>query len=250
MFTNSILKDKYAIRREAVFIVLSGLFIGSLAMLNILGLSRLIDLSFNFNGSKVHFMVFVGVLPYPITFLCTDFICELYGKRRANMVVWAGLLLNLWVLFVLWFGGILPEDPSVDSTAFFRIRELTFGATAASMIAYLTAQFVDVHVFHFLKKLTKGKHLWLRNNGSTLTSQLIDSIAVVLITFYVAKAIVIQEGHQVFSYLMILILSNYFFKMISALLDTIPFYYGVKWLSKFLNINPVKEYDTEKYKKI
>ncbi len=68
MFTNSILKDKYAIRREAVFIVLAGLFIGSLAMLNILGLSRLIDLSFNFNGSKVHFRAFVCVLPYPITF--------------------------------------------------------------------------------------------------------------------------------------------------------------------------------------
>ena len=249
MFTNSTLDNKYIIRREAVFVVLAGLFIGSLAMLNILGLSRLIDLSFNLNGSKVHFMVFVGVLPYPITFLCTDFICELYGKRRANMVVWTGLLLNLWVLFVLWFGGKLPEDPSIDSAAFFRIRELTFGATAASMIAYLTAQFVDVHVFHFLKKLTKGKHLWLRNNGSTLTSQLIDSIAVVLITFYFAKAIEIQEGHQVASYLMILILSNYFFKMTSALLDTVPFYFGVKWLSRFLNIDPVKEYDTEKYKK-
>ena len=249
MFTNLTSNNKYTVRREAVFIVLSGLFIGSLAMLNILGLSRLIDLSFNFNGSKVHFMVFIGVLPYPITFLCTDFICELFGKRRANIVVWTGLLLNLWVLFILWFGGKLPEDPSIDSAAFFRIRELTFGATAASMIAYLTAQFVDVHVFHFLKKITKGKHLWIRNNGSTLTSQLIDSIAVVLITFYGTKAIVIQEGHQVFSYLMILILSNYFFKMTSALLDTIPFYIGVKYLSKFLDIDPVKDYQQDKYEK-
>ena len=122
MFTDSTLENKYVIRREAIFIVLAGLFIGSLAMLNILGLSRLIDLSFNFFGKRVSFMVFVGVLPYPITFLCTDFICELYGKRRANIVVWTGLLLNLWVLFILWFGGTLPEDPSVDSTAFFRIR--------------------------------------------------------------------------------------------------------------------------------
>ncbi|PLX17176.1 MAG: transporter [Marinilabiliales bacterium] len=247
MFTNTKLQDKYAFRREAVFVVLAGLFIGSLAMLNILGLSRLIDLSFTFNGSKVHFMVFIGVLPYPITFLCTDFISELYGRRRANLVVWTGLLLNLWVLFIMWFGGKLPEDPSIDSAAFFRIRELTFGATAASMIAYLTAQFVDVHVFHMLKKVTKGKHLWLRNNGSTLTSQLIDSIAVVLITYYGAKAIEIQEGRQVFTYLMMLILSNYFFKMISALLDTIPFYLGVKWLSKFLDIDPLQTYSEEKH---
>jgi len=247
MFTNTKLQDKYAFRREAVFVVLAGLFIGSLAMLNILGLSRLIDLSFTFNGSKVHFMVFIGVLPYPITFLCTDFISELYGRRRANLVVWTGLLLNLWVLFIMWFGGKLPEDPSIDSAAFFRIRELTFGATAASMIAYLTAQFVDVHVFPMLKKVTKGKHLWLRNNGSTLTSQLIDSIAVVLITYYGAKAIEIQEGRQVFTYLMMLILSNYFFKMISALLDTIPFYLGVKWLSKFLDIDPLQTYSEEKH---
>jgi len=247
MFTNTKPEDKYAFRREAVFIVLAGLFIGSLAMLNILGLSRLLDLSFHFNGSKVHFMVFIGVLPYPITFLCTDFISELYGKKRANMVVWTGLLLNLWVLFIMWFGGKLPEDPSVDSAAFFRIRELTFGATAASMIAYLTAQFVDVHVFHLLKKMTKGKHLWLRNNGSTLTSQLIDSIAVVLITFYVAKAIEIQDDRHVFSYLMMLILSNYIFKMVSALLDTIPFYIGVKWLSKYLNIDPLQTYKEDKH---
>ncbi|MCB2196278.1 MAG: queuosine precursor transporter [Bacteroidetes bacterium] len=247
MFSNTKFNDKYAFRREAVFVVLAGLFIGSLAMLNILGLSRLIDLSFHFNGSRVHFMVFIGVLPYPITFLCTDFISELYGKKRANMVVWTGLLLNLWVLFIMWFGGKLPEDPSVDSAAFFRIRELTFGATAASMIAYLTAQFVDVHVFHMLKKITNGKHLWLRNNGSTLTSQLIDSIAVVLITYYGAKAIEIQDDRHVFSYLMMLIISNYIFKMVSALLDTIPFYIGVKWLSKYLNIDPLETYKEEKH---
>ncbi len=247
MFTNTKFEDKYAYRREVVFIILAGIFIGSLAMLNILGLSRLIDLSFKFNGTEVPFKVFIGTLPYPITFLCTDFICELYGKKRANMVVWTGLLLNLWVLFILWFGGTLPEDPSVSSDAFFIIRSLTFGATAASMIAYLTAQFVDVHVFHFLKRITKGKHLWLRNNGSTLTSQLIDSISVVLITYFGAKIIKIPDDHSVFSYLIILILSNYFFKMTSALVDTVPFYLGVKFFSKFLNIDPTKGYKDEKH---
>lgn len=249
MFAETISDNKYKIRREAVFVILSGLFVGSLAMLNILGLSRLIDLSFSINGTKIPFMVFVGVLPYPITFLCTDFISELFGRRRANMVVWVGLLMNGWVLFIMWFAGKLPENPQMNSDAFFRIRELTFGATAASMIAYLTAQFVDVHIFHFFKKLTKGKHLWLRNNGSTLTSQLIDSVAVVLITFYGAKAIDLHPDTHVFSFITMLIASNYVFKMTSALLDTIPFYIGVKWLSKFLDIDPVKEFKEEKYSK-
>lgn len=249
MFSHTDSKDKYAFRREAVFITLAGLFVGSLAMLNILGLSRLIDLSFTINGTEVPFMVFVGVLPYPITFLCTDFISELFGRKRANMVVWVGLMMNGWVLFIMWFAGILPENPQMNSDAFFRIRELTFGATAASMISYLAAQFIDVHIFHFLKKLTKGKHLWLRNNGSTLTSQLVDSIAVVLITYYGAKAIDLHPETHVFSFLMMLIASNYMFKMTSALLDTIPFYIGVKWLSKYLNIDPTKEFKEEKYEK-
>ncbi len=247
MFTNTKFEDKYAYRREAVFVILAGLFIGSLALTNVLGLSRLIDLSFSISGKEIPFRVFVGTLAYPITFLCTDFICELYGKKRANIVVWTGLLLNLWVLFILWFGGKLPEDPSVNSEAFFTIRALTFGATSASMIAYLTAQFVDVHVFHFIKRITKGKHLWLRNNGSTLTSQLIDSLSVVLITYYGAKIIDVPEGYSITRYLTILILSNYFFKMTSALVDTVPFYIGVRIFSKFLDIDPTKGYKEEKH---
>jgi len=251
---------KFTRRREAVFIVLSGLFLGSLAMLNILGISRLIDLSFTIGKTTVPFHIFIGVLAYPITFLCTDFICELYGKKRANTVVWVGLLLNLWVLFVLWLGSVLPPTdhinpetglPPVEATdwVYFKIKILTFGATAGSMIAYLTAQFVDVSVFHFLKRLTKGKMLWLRNNGSTFTSQMVDSIAVVTITYFYAKNIDIPEDSTVLRFLIILILSNYVFKMLSALLDTIPFYIGVKFLSKYLNIDPLAQYQEEERKK-
>lgn len=242
------IESKYNRRREVVFVILSGLFLGSLAMLNILGISRLIDISFSIGDKIIPFKIFIGVLAYPITFLCTDFISELYGKRRANLVVWVGLLLNVWVLFILWLGSVLPPTEHVNHTTglppidspdwvYFKIKILTFGATAASMVAYLTAQFVDVSMFHFLKKLTKGKMLWLRNNGSTLTSQLVDSIAVVSITYFYANAIEVPDGYTVSKYLFILILSNYFFKMITALVDTIPFYIGVNYFSKYLNIN-------------
>lgn len=246
------INKKIAHRRELVFIILSGIFLGTLAMLNILGLSRQIDLSFSIGQWEVPFVVFVGVLPYPITFLCTDFISELYGRRRANTVVWVGLLLNIWVLFVLWIGGVLPPRPELGpeglpetghpAFSYYYIRKLTGMATAASMIAYLTAQFVDVQVFHLLKKLTRGKALWLRNNGSTLTSQMVDSIAVILITFTFSDAIHIKPGETVIHGLVILILSNYMFKMVSALLDTIPFYIGVKYLSRYLHLDPNLEY--------
>jgi uncharacterized integral membrane protein (TIGR00697 family) len=250
--TDEVVDIKIAHRRELVFIILSGVFLGTLAVLNILGLSRQIDLTFTIGKWTIPFIVFIGVLPYPITFLCTDFISELYGRRRANAVVWVGLLLNIWVLFILWLGGVLPPRPELGANnlpdlthpnySFFYIRKLTGMATMASMIAYLTAQFVDVHVFHLLKKLTKGRALWLRNNGSTLTSQMVDSVAVILITYFFSDAIHIHPGETVAHGLMILILSNYTFKMVSALLDTIPFYIGVKYLSHYLQIDPNKGY--------
>jgi uncharacterized integral membrane protein (TIGR00697 family) len=200
---------------------------------------------------RIPFVVFVGVLPYPVTFLCTDFISELYGKKRANMVVWTGLLLNLWVLFILWLGAALPPHtelgpdglPALDhpDRTYFQIRQWTSMATIASMIAYLSAQLVDVQIFHLLKKLTKGKALWLRNNGSTLTSQMVDSLAVILITYFFSNAITITPGETVVHGLMILILSNYVFKMTAALVDTLPFYLGTRWLSRYLQIDPRKE---------
>ncbi len=248
-------EPKIARRREIVFILLSGFFLGTLAVLNILGISKQIDFSFTIFGMTVPFIVFIGVLPYPITFLCTDFISELYGKERANFVVWVGLGLNIWVLFILWLGGVLPPrpelingvpDPLAHDFSFYQIRKWTFGATIASMLAYLTAQFIDVYLFHFLRKATRGKMLWLRNNGSTLTSQMVDSLAVVTITFlYAPGAVKLTPGETIFHTLVILIISNYIFKMVAALLDTIPFYIGVRFLSRYLEINPNKEFQEE-----
>jgi queuosine precursor transporter len=253
----------YQRRREWVFLLIAGIFLGSLAMLNILGVSRFINLS-DFFGidpeSSIQFSIAIGVLPYPITFLCTDLISEVYGRKRANMVVWVGLILNVWVLLVMWFGGWLdaPENLKSDGTlpleiqngiptagydfAFYEIRKLTFGATMASMIAYLTAQFVDVHVFHFLKKKTAGKKLWLRNNLSTMTSQLIDSVAVILITHYYAHALPIKDGSNITVALISFIVSSYLFKFFFALVDTIPVYFLVKKLRKFLNVEDELSY--------
>jgi uncharacterized integral membrane protein (TIGR00697 family) len=250
---NDNVDQKITRRREIVFIILAGLFLGTLAILNILGISRQIDLTFHLFGMRIPFIVFVGVLPYPITFLCTDFISELYGKKRATIVVWVGLLLNIWVLFIMWVGGALPPHPEVGpdglpaiedpARIFFQIRRWTGSATIASMIAYLTAQFVDVHIFHVIRKLTRGRMLWLRNNGSTLTSQMVDSIAVVSITYLTApNAIQIDPGETAVHSVVILILSNYVFKMVSALLDTIPFYIGTQFFTRYLQLDPLSEF--------
>jgi uncharacterized integral membrane protein (TIGR00697 family) len=99
---------------------------------------------------------------------------------------------------------------------FFEMRNLTFGAVTASMLAYLAAQFVDVYLFHFWKELTNGKHLWLRNNGSTLISQLVDTTAVVLITHFLAGALPLQEGQDLWPQLIRFIGYGYVFKLVAA----------------------------------
>ena len=156
-------------RREGAFLVFAGLFLGTLAMLNILGVTRFLDLSFTVPGLgwQVPVPLAVGVLPYPITFLCTDFISELFGRRRANSVVFVGFLLNLWVVFIFWLGSVLPPAVPLDPATglppegthgrvFFELRKLTIGAVTASMVAYLSAQLIDVQLFHVYKRLTRG----------------------------------------------------------------------------------------------
>jgi len=222
-------------RRERVFLLFAGLFLGTLAMLNILGLTRFLDLSFTVFGWHIPMPLPVGVLPYPITFLCTDFISELYGRRRANQVVLMGLVLNLWVLGILWLGKHLPgsESPTFDT-----IHRLTSGAVMASMVAYLAAQFIDVYLFHFWRRITRGRHLWLRNNGSTMVSQLVDSITVILITHYYARGLPLVEGRSVGSQLVTFIVAGYVFKFTAALLDTVPFYLGTRFFTRYLRLPP------------
>lgn len=228
-------------RRQLCFLFFSGLFLGTLAMLNILGVTRFLDLSFTLPGTAIHIPMplAIGALPYPITFLCTDFLSEFYGERRTSQVVWMGLVLNLWVMFILWLGGTLPGFEAADALeqgVFFDLRRLAFTAVTASMIAYLAAQFIDVRLFHIWKRFTQGRHLWLRNNGSTLVSQLVDTTAVILITHFYAAGLPIEQSEPLWPQLLVFIAAGYTFKLVIALLDTIPFYAGVHYLGRYLRI--------------
>ena len=263
-------------RREFVFLIFAGVFLGTLAMLNILGITRFVVFASVSEGTglswgqwgEISFAVAVGVLPYPVTFLCTDFISELYGRRRANQVVLVGLLLNIWVMAILWLGGALPvsaemvsygtdalgrtvmgpELPSPvydeqgvfqrfsEDWTFYRLQGLAFGAVAASMIAYLIAQLVDVQVFHFWKRLTRGKHLWLRNNASTLASQLVDTVAVITITHFYARALPVSSEASLWPQLLVFIATGYVFKMLAALIDTPIFIFGTRGLVRYLRL--------------
>jgi uncharacterized integral membrane protein (TIGR00697 family) len=247
------LTPNYQKRRQRVFLVLSGVFLGTLALLNVLGISRFIDLSFEVFGLDIPMLIAVGVLPYPVTFMCTDLISELFGEKKARDMVWVGLLLNVWVIFLLWLGGVLPGFepvtasglPQLDAAGrlpvFFEIRDLAFGAVAASMLAYLVAQFCDVRLFHFWKGLTRGRHLWLRNNASTMVSQMVDTTAVILVTHFYAAALPIAADQPLWPQLMTFIISGYVFKLIVAAADTGPIYLAVRYLRPYLGLGENEE---------
>ena len=134
------------------------------------------------------------------------------------------LIVLLFVLLFLWLGGQFNSIPSsiVDDVTYNSVFRNAWRLIAASMVAYLIAQFIDVRIFHFWKKLTNGKHLWLRNNGSTIASQLVDTSLVICILF-----IGVWKPDQIIS----AIFDGWMFKMLMAFIDT-PIIYGILYLLK------------------
>ncbi|MGE0144950.1 MAG: queuosine precursor transporter [Planctomycetota bacterium] len=202
------------------FVVLTALFVAALVSCNLVA-NKFVSVDLGF---KV-FTVSAGILPYPITFLVTDILSEIYGRRRANQVVLAGFAASLFVLLVLALGGSFAaiEGSPVDDSTFDRVFQNAWRVIAASMIAYLVAQFVDVWLYHFWKRLTRGRHLWLRNNASTICSQLLDTTLVVGVLF-----LGVLDGATIGRY----ILDGWLFKALCALLDTPLMYAAVAWFGR------------------
>ena len=205
--------------KDQFYIILAGIFIASLVTCNLIA-NKFVTVDLGF---KV-FIVSAGILPYPLTFLVTDLISELYGQRKANLVVFSGFIASMFVLLFLWLGSQFEAIPGsiVNDSTYNSVFQNAWRLIAASMVAYLFAQFVDVRIFHFWKKLTNGKHLWLRNNGSTVASQLVDTTLVICILF-----VGVWENDQILS----AIRDGWLFKMLMALIDT-PIIYGIIHLLK------------------
>lgn len=213
-----------------LYLVLSGIFIASLVSCNLIFQKFFeIEIWVPFIGSYT-FAQSVGLLPYPITFLVTDIISEIYGKKRANQVVTSGLFASIFMLIVVTCADLIPMAPwsPVDSDTFHKVFGLSGAAVFASMMAYLFAQYVDIRIFHFWKKLTNGKHLWLRNNASTVFSQFIDTFSVLfLLCFF---------GVLSWDMFGVLLLNGFLFKVFFAAFDTPLVYLIVYYLRKEFNL--------------
>ncbi len=210
---------------QKLYLYLAALFITSLVVSNLIFQKFFYWYPFDWEimGNSL-FELSVGILPYPITFLVTDLISEIFGKRAANRVVVAGILASFFSMSILLLAGIVPALPSspIDDSTFDSVFALSPIAVLASMMAYLFAQFIDIRIYHFWKNLTKGQHLWLRNNFSTFASQFID-------TFTVVGLLCVFDVLAWDAFLGLLI-SGVVFKILVALIDTPLLYLSVNWI--------------------
>ena len=229
-------KEKLA---RKIYLYLAGLFITSLVVSNLIFQKFFYwyPLDIKVFDNKL-FELSVGILPYPITFLITDLISEIYGKKKAKDVVITGIFASFFSIILLLISEAVPavENSPISDEEFKKVFSVSSIAVFASMLAYLIAQLVDIRIYHFWKKLTKGKLLWLRNNFSTFSSQFIDSCLVIgLLCFFDILSWDLFWG---------LALSAIIFKVFVALIDT-PFLYFFVWLlrKKFnLKINEEIKY--------
>ena len=224
-----------------IYILLSGIFISCLISCNLIFL-KFFSLKISF--LNITFTQSVGLIAYPITFLVTDIVSEIYGKKKANFLVISGIISSIVVLGLIFIADFLPaanwsipENKKVDDEIF----HLVFGqfgiAMAASLFTYLVCQLIDIRIFHFWKNLTKGKYLWLRNNFSTITSQLVDTFLILFLLMSLSP----EEGLQNWSDLKKLFLNGFLFKILVALIDTIPLYLLVNLLRKKFNLKHGEE---------
>ena len=188
------------IKLETGFVILTAVFVASLVIASVLA-SKIIQVW--------AFYVPAGVLAYSLTFLCTDIVGEVYGKDASRKVVLSGFIALVAVLLLTQVSLVWTAAPFwQNQDAFNSVLGATNRIIIASLVAYIISQYTDVWVFSRLKAMTNGRFFWLRNNGSTALSQLIDSVIFISIAFYGVMP------------LFELIIGQWVIKLLIALLDT------------------------------
>ncbi len=222
-------------RSDAVYVVLISVFVTVLVLTNIVGTKLFLlfpeQLPNGLFGQPI--TLTTGLLTYPITFLVTDVVSEVFGKRRADFMVVLGFTMSMLMLLVVQVALAVPGSPvwvnadlgysSVPEmeTAYRSVFTLPGMLVLGSMTAYLVAQLNDNFLYHRIKAWTKGKHLWLRNNGSTSVSQLLDTIIVNSIFLGGGLGLPFQDIFQI-------TVAVYLCKLVMAFIDT-PFIYLGVW---------------------
>ena len=208
-------------KKDTVYVVLAGIFITNALVAELIG-GKLIDV-----GSAV---MSIGILPWPIVFVSTDLINEYFGEKGVKKLslITAGLI--AYTFFILFFAIKIPssEISSVNSNQFKAVFGQSQLIIVGSIVAFLASQLIDVTIFHFVKKRTGNKMIWLRSTGSTVISQLFDSFIVLGIAFWL-------PGIMDFKTYIISGFTGYTVKLVIAILMTPLIYLGHYLIQKYLS---------------
>ena len=203
------------LKSQEKLVLLSGLFVTSMLIANFAGMKIV---SFGI------FTIPAGSLTLAITFLCTDIITDVWGKETSLAVVRMGFVGNLFAMLFMQLAVRLPAAPFWTQQAVFAEAFRSHARLViASLVTYLLSQHIDVILFQGIKNITGERHLWIRNNGSTLISQAIDTTMFTILAF---------GGTMSVGELFAVIWTQYAFKALVALIDTPFCYWGVKWASR------------------
>ena len=208
---------------ESAFVLLISTFVAVLLLTNI------ITAKYFRLGSK--FILTAGAITYPFTFSLIDIISELYGPAKARLTVWMGLLGSILMTATLQIASQIPTHALslVDQATFQLVFGFTPGIVIGSMVAYLTAQLLDIYLFDRVRRLTQGRYLWLRNNSSTLISQLIDTLLFGLVAWVLWPLLGWNKAASPlpWSIWWQIVANEYAFKVVFTLLNTPLVYLGV-----------------------
>ena len=194
--------------RQRLYMYLCGIFLTALLIGDTIG-SKLFILPIPLGFTTLHATLSVGVIWFPVTFLLTDVINEFYGSKGARFVTYLGFWMALIAFLIIYCARKIPaaDFSPVPQAAFDNVLGNANTIFFASLVAYLAGQIVDISVFQLAKRLTQSRHIWLRSTGSTLISQLIDTVLVTMIAFS-SKLTAAQLKHT--------LISQYFVKVLFA----------------------------------
>lgn len=220
-------------RRLTLFVTLSGIFVTALLVGDVIGGKVM---QFSLLGLPI--TLSVGFIPFPITFLLTDLLNEFYGKRAARAVTWIGFGMACFAFTVITVALLPPWAPFTQAADYPGVTQAHFDNVfgggrrilLASLAAYLFAQFIDIAIFHLIKRRSHNRFLWLRATGSTIVSQLVDTVVIQTLAW---------AGVMKTAELVNLIVSSYFVKVGIAVLLTPLIYAGHALLERGLKLKRV-----------
>ncbi len=220
--------------RTKLFVALSASFVGALVVGDIIGVKLVQPTMFGYP-----LPISAGMVPFPITFLLTDLLNEFYGQKAARFVTWVGLGVAAGTFIIINIVMVIPFAPFTEAVSFDGTREAAFnnvfgGSTRillASMVAFVIGQFSDIAVFHALKRMTKNRLLFLRATGSTVVSQLVDTVVIGSLAW---------TGKLPFETIVSIMITSYVVKFLVALALTPVIYAGHALVERGLKIEPVK----------